>query len=98
MLDPKQLDEFARRFTEHLPPGLRDFQQEIEKNVRAAMQNAFSRMDLVTREEFDTQSKVLARTRSRLEEMEARVAELESKAGITKAGADSADGADADAE
>lgn len=101
MLDPKQLDEFARRFTEHLPPGLRDFQQEIEKNVRAAMQSAFSRMDLVTREEFDTQSKVLARTRSRLEEMEARVAALEATAGIGRSpdvGGTGADGANADAE
>ncbi len=77
MLDPKQFDEFARRFSENLPSGLRDFQQEVERNARAAMQNAFSRMDLVTREEFDAQTKVLARTRERLEALEARLTVLE---------------------
>ena len=77
MLDPKQLDEMAKRFTENLPSGLRDFQQEVEKNARVAMQSAFSRMELVTREEFDAQAKVLARTRERLEALEARLKALE---------------------
>jgi len=77
MLDPKRLDELARRFTENLPSGMKDMQQEVEKNARSAMQTTFSRMELVTREEFDAQSKVLARTREKLEAMEARVAELE---------------------
>ena len=77
MLDPKQLDEMARRFTEQLPSGLRDLQQEVEKNVRIAAQSAFNRMELVTREEFDAQAKVLARTRERLEALEARIIALE---------------------
>ncbi|WP_435104028.1 ubiquinone biosynthesis accessory factor UbiK [Arhodomonas sp. AD133] len=77
MLDPKQLDDLARRVSEHLPGGVREFQQEIEKNARTALQSAFSRMDLVTREEFDAQAKVLARTRARLEALEQRVAALE---------------------
>ncbi len=77
MLDPKQFDEFARRFRENLPSGLQEFQQEVERNARAAMQTAFSRMELVTREEFDAQTKVLLRTREKLEALEARLAELE---------------------
>ena len=77
MLDPKQLDDMAKRFSENLPSGLRDFQAEVEKNARVALQSTFSRMELVTREEFDAQAKVLARTRERLEAMEARVAALE---------------------
>lgn len=77
MLDPKQLDELARRFTDQLPSGLRDLQQEVEKNVRIAAQSAFNRMELVTREEFDAQAKVLARTRERLEALEARIDALE---------------------
>lgn len=77
MLDPKQLDELARRFTEQLPSGLRDLQQEVEKNVRIAAQSAFNRMELVTREEFDAQAKVLARTREKLDALEARIAALE---------------------
>jgi len=77
MLDPKQFDEMAKRFAEGLPAGVRDFQQEVEKNARVALQSAFNRVELVTREEFDAQAKVLARTRERLEALEARVATLE---------------------
>jgi BMFP domain-containing protein YqiC len=55
--------------------------KDIEKNVRSMMTQGFSKLDLVTREEFDVQSQVLARTRARLEELEARVIELERKAG-----------------
>lgn len=79
MLDPKQLDELARRFTDNLPAGMREFQQEMEKNVRTAMQGAFSRMDLITREEFDAQAKVLARTRAQLDELQEQVQGLEQK-------------------
>ena len=49
---------------------------DIEKNVRAMMAQGFSKLDLVTREEFDVQSQVLARTRARLEELEAILNEL----------------------
>ncbi|QET02929.1 accessory factor UbiK family protein [Cupriavidus pauculus] len=55
--------------------------KDIEKNVRSMMSQGFARLDLVTREEFDVQSQVLARTRARLEELEARVTELERKLG-----------------
>ena len=51
--------------------------QEIEKNVRAMINQGFQKMDLVTREEFDLQSKVLAKTREKLEELEVKVAALE---------------------
>ncbi len=51
--------------------------KDIEKNVKAMMTQGFSKLDLVTREEFDIQSQVLAKTRAKLEALEARVAELE---------------------
>ena len=51
--------------------------QEIEKNVRAMMNQGFQKMDLVTREEFELQTKVLAKTREKLEALEAKVAALE---------------------
>jgi ubiquinone biosynthesis accessory factor UbiK len=51
--------------------------QEIEKNVRAMMNQGFQKMDLVTREEFELQSKVLAKTREKLEVLEAKVAAIE---------------------
>ena len=51
--------------------------KDIEKNVKAMMTQVFAKLDLVTREEFDVQAQVLAKTRSKLEALEARVAELE---------------------
>lgn len=52
---------------------------DIEKNVKAMLQGGLARLDLVTREEFDTQARVLARTREKLEQLEARAAELEAR-------------------
>ena len=53
--------------------------KDIEKNLRVMVSGAFSRLDLVTREEFDVQAKVLARTREKLVALEARVAEMEKR-------------------
>lgn len=53
--------------------------KDIEKNVKAMMTQGFSKLDLVTREEFDIQMEVLAKTRAKLEALEARVAELEAQ-------------------
>ena len=51
--------------------------KDVEKNLRALLSNAFSRLDLVTREEVDVQQEVLGRTREKLRQLEARVAEME---------------------
>jgi BMFP domain-containing protein YqiC len=53
--------------------------KDIEKNVKAMMTQGFAKLDLVTREEFDIQAQVLAKTRAKLEALEARLAELEAK-------------------
>ncbi len=53
--------------------------RDIEKNVKAMMTQGLSRLDVVTREEFDIQAQVLAKTRARLEELEARLAEFEAQ-------------------
>lgn len=53
--------------------------KDIEKNVKAIMTQGFSKLDLVTREEFDIQAQVLVKTRSKLEALEARVAALEAQ-------------------
>lgn len=57
--------------------------RDVERNVRAMLSQGFSKLELVTREEFDAQTQVLARTRARLEELERRVAELEQKLPVT---------------
>ncbi|MCB1875637.1 MAG: accessory factor UbiK family protein [Chromatiales bacterium] len=97
MFDPKMLDELARKMSDSLPQGLKDLQGDMERTFRNGLQSTFTRMDLVTREEFDVQTAVLARTREKLELMEQRVAALEAKLGIPlAAGEDLA--ADADGE
>jgi ubiquinone biosynthesis accessory factor UbiK len=77
MLDPKYLDDLTRRLTGSLPQGLQALRQDIDHNLRAGLEAGLSKLDLVTREEFDVQSAVLARTRAKLEQLEAQVAELE---------------------
>ena len=84
MIDPKIFDDLAKRFTEALPSSFRQFQTDMEKNIHAALQATFNKLDLVTREEFEVQQGVLARTRAQLEELEKQVAELEAKASIGK--------------
>jgi len=71
--------------------------KDIERNVKAAMTSGFSKLDLVTREEFDIQAQVLAKTRSKLEALELRVSELEAKLGAGSTTAASATSATATA-
>ncbi len=74
MLNQKILEEVNAKVQEvlsHSPA------KDVEKNLRAMMQSTFSKLDLVTREEFDVQSQVLLRTREKLAELEARIARLE---------------------
>jgi BMFP domain-containing protein YqiC len=73
-LENKFLDDLNRRVRELLDATPA---KDVEKNLRALMSATFSHLDLVTREEFDIQQDVLRRTRERLQQMEARVAELE---------------------
>ena len=77
MFDAKQLDELANNVLKALPTGVREMQQDVEKNLRGALQSVFAKLDLVTREEFEVQSAVLLRTREKLTALEARVSELE---------------------
>ena len=75
-----RIDEIARRLLDSVPPAFRSIQQDLETNFRSVLRASLGKLDLVTREEFDTQLKVLERTRSKLEELEKKVEELESQA------------------
>ena len=79
MFDPKAIDDIANRLANAIPPGFNALREDIEKNFRAILQSAFGKMDLVTREEFEVQKAVLAKTRNKLETLEAQVAALEEK-------------------
>lgn len=81
MVDPKIIDDLARRLAESMPDSLRALQQDVDQNFRAILQAGLGRMDLVTREEFDVQQGVLRRTREKLRDLESRLAALESGGG-----------------
>ncbi len=76
-MDPRFIDDLAQKLSESVPAGLRGIQRDLEGNFKAVLRSALARLDLVTREEFEVQSEVLARTRARLKEFEARIAAME---------------------
>jgi ubiquinone biosynthesis accessory factor UbiK len=77
MVDINKVNEFVQQVFSAMPDGLKNLPGDVQKNLRSAVQTAFAKMDLVTREEFDAQRGVLARTREKLEALENKVAELE---------------------
>ncbi|MGM0594566.1 MAG: accessory factor UbiK family protein [Pseudomonadota bacterium] len=79
MMNAKLIDELSQRISAAMPPGASALKEDMEKNIRAVLHSAFSKMDLVTREEFEVQAQVLQRSRARLEALEKQVAELEEK-------------------
>lgn len=79
MIDTNKVNEFVQTVMAAMPEGLKNLPQDLQKNLKSAVQVAFSKMDLVTREEFDAQVGVLKRSREKLEALEKKVAELEKK-------------------
>lgn len=79
MLDPKKLEDIAKQISDAVPPGVKSMAEEAETRIKQVLQSQLSKLDLVTREEFDVQTQVLIRTREKLEALEARVAALETK-------------------
>lgn len=73
-------EDLTERLMKLLPPGTEKFGDDLRRNFKSTLHATLDRMDLVTREEFDVQRALLARTRARLEELEAKVAALESAA------------------
>lgn len=73
MFDPKQYEELAKKLFAALPSSLQNLEKDIEQKFKEILQSAFSRMDLITREEFDVQTKVLARTREKLDSLQTQV-------------------------
>lgn len=86
MMESFRIDEIARRLFESVPPALRTVQRDLETNFRAVLRSSLGKLDLVTRDEFDTQTRVLERTRARLAELEARLETLESASAPTASG------------
>ncbi|MFI4890135.1 MAG: accessory factor UbiK family protein [Steroidobacterales bacterium] len=76
-LNSTALDELARRLAESVPDSLRSFGRDLEANFKAVLQAQLSKLDLVSRQEFDVQAALLARTQQKLAALDQRLQELE---------------------
>ncbi|MCW8928730.1 MAG: accessory factor UbiK family protein [Gammaproteobacteria bacterium] len=72
-------DDLANKISNTLPPVPSGMKAELEQSIRNILHNAFDKLDLVTREDFEVQSAVLQKTRIKLELLEKKMSELESK-------------------
>jgi BMFP domain-containing protein YqiC len=79
ILNSTKLDELARRLAESVPESLRSFGRDLEGNFKAVLQAQLSKLDLVSRQEFDVQAALLARTQEKLAALEKRLQEIEQK-------------------
>ena len=80
----ESIDKLARSLAEAVPEGLKNVRGDLEKNFRSVLQTGLDKLDLVTREEFEVQQAVLAKTRAKLEALESRLAGMEQATGAGK--------------
>jgi BMFP domain-containing protein YqiC len=76
-MNDNSIEGLAKKLADSLPGGLRSMRDDLEQNFRRVLRGGLEKLDLVTREEFEVQEAVLARTREKLEALEQKVAELE---------------------
>ena len=88
VIDPKKLEEIANKVVDSIPPGVKQMAEGVDAKVKQALQHQLSRLDFVSREEFDVQTSVLQRTREKLIVLEARLDELEKGKSLGTADAD----------
>lgn len=76
-MDKDSVENLAKKLTESLPEGLRSVRDDLESNFRSVLRSSIGKLDLVTREEFEVQEAVLARTREKLEALAAKLEDIE---------------------
>ncbi len=76
-MDKQFIDDLANRLANVVPPGVKSLQDDVERNFRGLLQSGFAKLDLVTREEFDVQTRVLERTRQKLTALEQELQSLQ---------------------
>jgi BMFP domain-containing protein YqiC len=79
MLNAKKIEQLAEQITNAIPPGVKNIADNVEEKIKAVLQAKLTQLDVVSREEFDVQTQVLARTRAKLEQLELMVEELKNK-------------------
>lgn len=79
MINAKKIEEIAKQVTESIPPSVKSMASDFEDKAKSVLQNKLSKLDVVSREEFDIQTQVLIKTREKLVLLEAKIAELEEK-------------------
>ena len=79
MLNSKKLEEIAQQISDAVPPSMKTVAEGAEAKVKQVLQSQISRLDFVSREEFDIQTQVLKRTRLKLEALEKKLLDLNTK-------------------
>ncbi len=82
-MNKETLEDLAKSLADTVPEALRSVKDDLEKNFKSVLQGGLTRLDLVTREEFEVQEAVLARTREKFVVLEQRLSELESQEAST---------------
>lgn len=90
MIDTKKIEQLAKQITDSIPPGVRDMADNIENRVKLTLQQQLSKLDVVTREEFEIQQQMLLRLRQRIEVLEKAAHEDNAGQPATAQGADDA--------
>jgi hypothetical protein len=83
MIDAKKIEQIAEQITNAIPPGVKNIADNVEEKIKTIIQSKLSQLDVVSREEFDVQTQVLARTRAKLDALEQEV--LAIKQGLEQA-------------
>ena len=78
-MSDESIEGLAKKLADAVPEGLRSVREDIEQNFRSVLRGGLAKLDLVTREEFEVQEAVLARTREKLEALEQRIAAFETQ-------------------
>ena len=77
MFDPKKLEEIAKQVGDVIPKGVKNIGEEVERKVKQILQAQLSKLNMVSREEFDVQTNVLLRTREKITTLQIQVSEIE---------------------
>lgn len=77
MINAKKIEEIAKQITDAIPPSVKNVANDIEEKTKTVLQRKLSQLDVVTREEFDVQTQVLIKTREKINDLEAKITQLE---------------------